>query len=392
MIAPLALLAAILIQDPPLPRPDLPSRLAEIAAKAAEPRRELAVRGLRSLGAAGHEALLRVLRSHPELTRHLKLPEEGKPLPPHATAAVRIPVFPSEPRRAREAVAKLGGDAASRAAGETALRAFGLAAESELWDAVESERADVAAACAAILRRHYAPPGDEPPSRPSEALRAELARKRTFDVADRTIAQILEGESFSWILMEGRGRPVTVKMQGVTLSDFLRIAFPDLAAVGAGDLLVLAAPGRAGRAEPDDVVWVPSDFAPKLEAALEHLAEGRPAAIDALGGPGVMHALRRAARSGGPVFAAKADEVRRKLERRIFFIDPAPGDDGPPVDLAPVGGSVAETLAAFEKATGRTVEVAVKSRADDPPFSLRFRRLPAGLAQRALDFRVNRTP
>lgn len=388
MLPPLALLAAILLQDPPLPRPDLAARLAEIAAKAPESRREMAVRGLRTLGAAGHAALLGVLRSHPELSRYAPPPEEGKPLPPSAAAAVRIPVFPGDANAARDAVAKLGGDDA----GEAAVRALGLAAESALWDAMETGPADLATRCAAILRRLYAPPIDEPPSRPSDALRAELARKRDFDVSDRTIAQVLEGESFSWILMEGRQRPATVKLQGVTLADFLRIAFPDFAAVGAGDLLVLLAPDRAGCAEPGEVVWVPSDLAPKLEAALVHLAGGRPAPMESLGGLGVLHALRRAARSGGALFAAKADEMKRKLERRVFFVDAASAGDGPPVDLAPAGTSVAETLAAFEKATGLAVEVAVKSRGDEPPFPFRFRKLPARLARRALEFRVNRIP
>ncbi len=365
------LLAAFSVQD----RPDLAARYASILEKGPDARRDLAARALLSLGRPGHEAFKRVLAANPGLAKTLPAPGD---LPP-PLALVRITRFPDEEKRARE-------DATSS---EPPRHAIGTAAEPFLWEALESRDAVTATRAGGLLRELYRPPDPATPGRPSEALRAALDRKRDFDVADRPLSDVLNEESLSWILMSPRDERITLRMKGVTLREFLRLVAPKLAAVPLGDLLVLAPPDRIASAESGDVVWAPSELAPRIETALDALAQGDGAPIDGLTGVGAYHALRRAARSGGAAFTARADAMRKLLEQRIYFID-APADDGPPLELSPVGKAAAQTVAAFEKAAGFALDIADRSRLDGAPPAFRFRGIPARLAARVLAFRLNR--
>jgi hypothetical protein len=302
------LLFLLLLQDPPAPRPDLVARYARILEKGPDHRRDLATRALLSLGRSGHAALRRA------------------DLPP-AIALVRLPAIGDDDSRAREAVRELN---------EDAIRRFGTLAEPFLWEALDTSPARAAS----LLRALYSPPDAAPPGRPSAALKAELDRRRDFDVTDRPLSELLNESPLSWILLSPRDERISLKLRGVSLRDFLRAAAPKLAAVPEGDLLILAPAERIASAEPGSVVWAPSDLVPKIEAALE----GGP--VDGLTGVGAYHALRCA----GPAFAERASAMRKQLAQRVYFVD-APADDGPAITLSPTGNTQA-TLAAFEKAAG----------------------------------------
>lgn len=369
-------------------RPDLVARYAKVAEEGSEPRRDLAARALRALGPAGHEALRRLLKARPDLADTLPSPDAA----PLAVAIVRVPASSADEGKARAAIAALGrGNAESRAA-EKVLGELGTAAESLLWDALDSREAGVSSRSAGLLRKLYAPPDDGPPGFPSDDLKAELERRRDFDVAGRTLAQILKEEPFSWILMIPRDEPLTLRMRGVTLRDFLRFAAPKLAAVPVGNLLVLIPPDRVATAEPGDVVWAPTDLAPRIEAALDALAKGNDGPIEGLAGVNLYHSLRKAARSGITSLADRAAQMRSRLEQRFFFVDAAAGAEEPQVDLDPAGLTAGEAVAAFEKAAGRRLEVLDRSRLDGLPPAFRFRKVPADRARRALEFRLNRVP
>ena len=371
MLPALALLAAILMQDPPLPRPDLAARYALVLEKGPDGRRDLAARALLSLGRPGHDALRRVLAANPGLAKSVPPPGD---LPP-PVALVRIPADTLEEAKAREA----GTD--------DSVRRFGTFAEAYLWEALDSRDAAIATRAAGLLRRLYTAPDPATPGRPSDALRAALDLKRDFDISDRALTEFLAGEPLSWILLSPRDERVTVRLKGVTLRDFLRIAAPKLAAVPVGDLLILAPPDRIASAEPDDAVWAPSELAPRIEAELDALARGEEGPINGLTGVGACHALGRAARTGGGKFSTKAGEMLKQVEQRVFFI----GDDGgPPLTLSPAGATARETVAAFEKASGTALEILDKSRLDGAPPAFRFRGVPTRLAGRALAFRLNR--
>jgi len=374
-------LAALGAQEVPPPRPDLAARFASILEKGPDARRDLAGRALLGLGRPGHDALKRVLAARPELAKTAPPPGD---LPP-ALALVRIPAFTDDEMHARDAVAA----SAWMPATEASIRRFGTLAETYLWEALDVRDAATAVRAGALLRGLYTPPNDGTPGRPSDALRAALDRKRDFDVSDRTLADFLTGESFSWILMSPRDERFTLRLRGATLRDFLRSAAPKLAAVPVGDLLVLVPADRVASTEPGDVVWAPSELAARIESALDALALGNGAPIDGLTGVGAYHALKRAARSGGAAFTVRADAMRKLLDQRVFFIDGA-ADDGPPLDLSPTGTTARETVAAFEKSAGFALEVLDRSRLDLGPPAFRFRGVPARLAARALAFRLNR--
>lgn len=360
-------------QDPAPARPDLVSRYAAILENGPESRRDLAARALLTLGRPGHDALRRVLAAKPELAKSVIAPGDQPP----PLALVRITPSPDDEKRAREA-----------ATATVPISNFSRAdAEPFLWEALDSRDAGIAISARTILRELYTPPPLAPPGRPSPALRAALDRKRDFDVTDGALTAVLHEEPISWILMSPRDERVTLRLSGVTLRDFFRLAVPKLAAVPVGDLLILIPPDRIATAEPGDAVWAPSDLAPRIEAALDALAKGEEGPIHGLTGAGVYHALKRAARSGGEKFSAKAGEMRKQLETRLFFI----GDDGgPPLTLSPTGATAQATVAAFEKAAGFAIEISDKSKLDGAPPAFRFRGVPARLAARALAFRLNR--
>lgn len=363
-------------------RPDLAARFSRLAEEGPEPKRDLAARALRSLGPAGHEALRRLAKARPDLADKLPSPDA----PPLAVAIVRLPAAPGDEAKARTAIAGLARGNAEAQAAEKILRELGTVAELPLWEALDAREAGVSSQAAGLLRKLYAPPENAAPGFPSDDLKAELDRRRDFDVADRTLAQILKEEPFSWILMIPRDEPLTLRMRGVSLRDFFRLAAPRLAAVPVGNLLILIPPDRVATAEPPDVVWAPTELAPKIETALDALAKGIDRPIEGLAGVSVYHALRKAARS------ERAALMRSRLEQRYFFVDAAASDEGPPVDLDPAGSTAGEAVAAFEKAAGRRLEVLDRARLDGLPPAFRFRKVPADRARRALEFRLNRIP
>ncbi|HTF57886.1 MAG TPA: hypothetical protein VK661_11705 [Planctomycetota bacterium] len=369
-------------------RPDLAARFSRLAEEGPEPKRDLAARALRSLGPSGHEALRRLLKAHPDLADKLPSPDA----PPLGVAIVRVSAAPGDEGKGRAAIAALARGNTEAQAAEKILGELGTSAETVLWEALDAREAGVSARAAGLLRKLYTPPDEASPGFPSDDLKVELDRRRDFDIADRTLAQILKEETFSWILMIPRDPPVTFRMRGVTLRDFLRLAAPKLSAVPVGNLLVLIPPDRVATAEAADVVWAPTDLAPRIEAALDALAKGIDRPIEGLAGVSVYHALRKAARSGSRALAERAARMRSRLEQRFFFVDAAAGDEGPPVDLDPAGSTAAEAVAAFEKAAGRRLEVLDRSRLDGLTPAFRFRKVPADRARRALEFRLNRIP
>jgi hypothetical protein len=333
------------LQDPAPARPDLVAKYAAILDQGPDARRDLAARALLSLGRPGYEALKRALAAKPDLAKVVIAPGDAPP----PTAWVRIEFN-----------------------------------ESELWQSLDSTDPAAAAGAARRLRHLYTPPDPAPPGLPSTRLAEELSRKRDFDFIDRSLIDFLKGEPISWILMSPRDERITLRMKEVTLSDVFRIALAKFAAVPVGDLLILIPPDRIASAEPGTAVWAPSDLAPRIETALDALARGDEAPINGLTGVGVYHALKRAKH------VAKAEEVRKQLEQRVFFID-APGDDGAPVTLSP-GTTAAATVAAFEKAAGLKIEIGDPARLEGSTPAFRFQNVPAKLAARALAFRLNRIP
>jgi hypothetical protein len=358
----------LLVQDPPPPRPDLVARYAAILEKGPPDRRTLAAQALLSLGRSGFAALRKATDADPDLAKTVAVPPGG---PPPALALVRLPPLGDDDVRAREAV---------KARDESAVRQLGTVAEPHLWEALD------ASPNRAALAALYAWP--RPRGRPSPALKAELERGRDFDVSNRPLSEVLNETTVSWILLSPRDERVTLRLRGVTLADFLAAAAPHLAAVGEGDLLILVPHDRLGFADPAPAVWATADLAPKIETALDALARGDSGPIDALTGVGAYHALRRAARSGGEAFAERARAMRKSLAQRVYFIDP-PKDDGEPITLSPAGSNRA-TVAAFEKAAGFAFEAVDARRLDEAAPAFRFRGIPAGLAARALAFRLNR--
>ena len=334
------LIALLFAQEPAPPRPDLVAKYASILDKGPDDRRDLAARALMSLGRPGYEALKRAIAAKPELSKVIHAPGDEPP--------------------------------------QTALIRIGLE-EDALWASLDST---TALGAARRLRELYAAPDPATPGRASEALRSALDRPRDFDLSDRSLAAFLGDEPISWILLAPRDERITIRLKGVTLRDFLRIAMPKLAAVPVGDLLVLVPPDRIAGAEPADAIWAPADLAPRIEIALAALAKGEEGPINGLTGVGVYHALVRGK------YAARAAEVRKQLEQRVFFIDAAP-DEGKAVTLAPTGTAAKETVAAFEKTAGLKLELRDSKKLDDAPPAFRFRGIPAKLAARALAFRLN---
>ncbi|HZL71623.1 MAG TPA: hypothetical protein VFC86_04125 [Planctomycetota bacterium] len=345
------LFALLFTQDPAPARPDLAAQYAAILENGPESRRDLAARALLSLGKPGYEALKRVLAAKPEFAKSVAAPGDQPP----PTALVRIAPA-DEPR---------------------------------LWEALDSPDPAAVLRAARALRDLYAAPDSATPGRPSQALSAELNRRRDFDLTGRSLIEFLKEEPVSWILMSPRDERITLKLKGVTLRDFFRIATPKLAAVAWGDLLLLVPPDRIAAADPPGAVWAPSELAPRIELALDALARGDDGPINALTGAGAYHALKRAARSPGDPFSTKADEMRRQLEQRIFFVGAPDEDQGKSLEVSTAGTTAKETIAAFEKAAGVAIEVTNKSRLDGSPPAFRFRGIPARLAARALTFRVN---
>lgn len=345
------LFALLFTQDPAPARPDLASKYAAILENGPESRRDLAARALLSLGRPGYDVLKRVLAAKPELAKSVIAPGDQPP----PTALVRI--RPDD--------------------------------ELPWWNTLDAPDPAVAGRAARTLRDLYAAPDSATPGRPSQALSAELNRRRDFELAGRSLIEFLKEERFSWILMSPRDEWVTLKMKGVTLRDFFRMATPKLAAVAWGDLLILAPPDRITATDPPDAVWAPSELAPRLELALDALARGDDGPIGGLTGAGAYHALKRAARSPGDSFSTKADEMRRQLEQRIFFVGAPDDDQGKPLDASTTGTTAKETIAAFEKAAGVAIELTDKSRLDGAPPAFRFRGVPSRLAARAFAFRVN---
>jgi len=374
------LILPVAAQEPA--RPDLAARFSRLVEDGPEPKRDLAVRALRALGPPGHEALLRLLKARPDLAGTLPAPDA----PPLAAAIVRVPATPADVAKARAAITALTGGNAEGQAAEKTLRELGTVAEPLLWEALDAREAGVSSQAAGLLRKLYAPPENAAPGYPSDDLKAELERRRDFDVSDRTLAQILKDEPISWILMRPRDEPLTLRMRGVSLRDFLRLAAPNLAAVPVGNLLVLIAPDRIATGEPPDVVWAPTDIAPRIEAALDALAKGVDRPIEGLAGVSVYHALRKAG------LAERAAQMRKRLEQRFFFVDAAAKDEGTPIDFDPAGFTAMEAVSAFEKAAGRRLEGLDRSRLDGLPPAFRFRKVPAERARRALEFRLTRVP
>jgi hypothetical protein len=338
------LLIFIAAQDP---APDLVAQYSEVLATGPEARRDLAARALLSLGRPGHDALRRALAASPALAKSVTLPAE-----PPALALVRSPAD------ARD--------------------------EAESWKALDSP--DSAVRARATLRELYTPPADPVPPRPSPALKAHLDRKRDFHVADRLLTDLLRDEPVSWILLGQRVDRVTLTLRDVSFRDFLRAAAPQLAAVPVGELLVLVPADRVASVEPPPAVWAPADQVRPLEAALDALDRDDDGPIGALTGVAVYHALKR----GGEKRAKRADDLRAQLRQRIFFIGERGDDEGPKVTSESKGeAKTGEMLAAFEKQAGRAVAVRSKDALDQRAPEFRFRDIPAALAARALEFRLN---
>ena len=368
-----AFIALLFVQEPAPARRDLVATYAAILEKGPDARRDLSARALLSLGRPGYDALKRAIAAKPELAKSVTSPGDQPP----SSALVRIPPFQDAEKDARTVVMS----------DPAAAGPLGALAEPFLWEALDSPDAATATRAAGALRRLYTAPDPAPAGRPSDALRVELDRKRDFDLSDRPLTAFLGGESISWILMSPRDERITIRMKGVTLRDFFRIATPHLAAVPVGDLVILAPPERIAPVDPPPAVWAPSELAPRIEAALDALARGEEGPIHGLTGVGAYHALKRAARTGGERFSTKAGEMLQQLEQRVFFI----GEDaGPPLALAPTGPTAQATVAAFEKAAGFPLGIVEKSRLEGPPPAFRFRGIPARLAARALAFRINR--
>ena len=372
------LLFLLVLQDP---NSDRIARFTAIMEKGPDSHRDLAARGLLSLGRPGYEALRRVLASKPDLAKSVPAPGDSPP----PAALVRIPAFGDEEAKAREAAATLSrNDLAT-----DVIYSLGSVAEPFLWETLASRDILGGMRAFAALRSLYTPPDHASAGWPSDALRSALETRRTFDVTDQSLAAILAAQPISWILMAPRDERITIKLREVTLRDFLRIALPKLAAIPIGDLLILIPPDRIAPVEPPAAVWATADLAPRIEAAIAALAKGDEGPAAGLTGVGAYHALRRAARLGGPAMAARADEIRKPLEQRILFVNPE-SDPATPVTLAPVGTSARETRAAFEKAAGAPLVILDASRLDAAPPAFRFRGIPAKLAARVLEFRLNR--
>ena len=337
------LIALLSAQDPAPARPGLVAQYASILDQGPAERRELAARALLSLGRPGYEALKRAIAAKPELAKGIVAPGDAPP----PTALVRM-----------------GSD------------------ESLLWQSLDSPDSEAATRAARRLRELYAPPDPATPGRASVALRSALDRPRDFDLTDRSLASFLSDESFSWILMSPRDERITIRLKGVTLRDFFRVATPKLAAVAVGDLLILIPPDRIASAEPPEAIWAPANLAPRIETALAALAKGEEGPINGLTGVGVYHALIRGK------FAARAADVRKQLEQRVFFIDAAP-EEGKAVTFAPTGTTAKETVAAFEKEAGLKIDLLASTKLDGAPPAFRFRGITAKLSARALAFRLN---
>jgi hypothetical protein len=361
------LLALVFLQDPAPVRPDLVAKYAAILENGPESRRDLAARALLTLGRPGCEAL--------------KRSPDRDSLPP---ALVRIPTAGNDEAAIRKLL-----DSCGEKNADALIRSLGTRAEHLLWERLDASDPSIVAASARLLRELYAAPDPAKMGRPSAALDAELDRRRTFDVNDRPLAEILGEESFSWILMMPRNERITVRLRDVTLRDFFRIATPNLAAVPVGDLLIVIPPDRIAHAEPGDTAWAPSELAPRIESALDALAKGDEGPIRGLTGVGVYHSLLCAARDQvGDAFRRRAREMKKQLEQRVCFIEPAP-DEGKGVTIGPSGATAQATVAAFEKESGLALELLKSTKLDGAPPAFRFRNVPARLAARALAFRLN---
>jgi hypothetical protein len=375
------LFVLLFTQDPAPVRPDLVSDYASILDQGPDSRRDLAARALLSLGRPGYDALKRVLARKPELAKSVMRPGD---LPP-PIALVRIPWTASDVGKLREMVeAGVGIDTEA-----WKIREFGAPAEPFLWEALDSRNPHVVTQAGRLLRELYTPPDPAPAGRASDAIRAALDRTRDFDLSDRSLVSFLGGEAFSWILMSPRDERITLRMTGVTLRDFFRIATPKLAAVPVDDLLILIPADRIAMAEPGPAVWAPGDLAGRIELALDALGRGDVAPIDGITGVGAYQALKRA---GGAIeFSKRADAMRKLLAQRVYFIE-GPADEGPPITISPAGSTAQATVEAFEKAAGFGLENLDKSRLELAPPAFRFRGIPVRLAARALQFRINYLP
>ncbi|HEU4338653.1 MAG TPA: hypothetical protein VFS19_01175 [Planctomycetota bacterium] len=373
------LFALLFAQDPTPPRPDLVAKYSAILDKGPDERRDLAARALLSLGRPGYEALKRAIAAKPEIAKAVVAP--GDQPPTHAL--VRIPPFGTDEEKARLAVN--GPSTISHS--DEPIPGFGTLAEPFLWETLDCPDAHLSARAARQLRKLYTTPDGTPAGRPSSALRAELNRKRDFELTDRSLIDFLKGEPISWIFMSPRDERITTKLNGVTLLDVLRTALPKFAAVPIGDLLILIPPDRISFAEAGNTVWAPADLAPRIEGALVALAKGEDGPINGVTGVGAYHALQRAARSGGDRFTQKAGEMRLQLNQRVFFFGPA-HYEGPPLTLSPATTAPA-TVAALEKSAGIKIEIADPARLEGSTVAFNFRGVPAKLAARALAFRLN---
>jgi len=367
------LLLALAFQDPaPPPVPDLVARYTEILTKGPENQRDLAARALLSLGRPGYGAYKEALAVNPDLAK--SAPPLGAP---PALSLVRFPRDPQWEQKCKDALA-------TRVEG--LLVRCPVEAESVLWEALNSPDKYADAQARSALRALYAAPPD--PAIPLLALGRELDQRRSFDVSEKTLAEVMEGEDFSWILMAPRPERISLKLRDVSLRDFLRMAAPDWVAIPIRTLLILIPRDRVALVEPPLTAWASTDLAPRLESALVALTLNETGPIKALTGVTVYHALRRSLRLNAEA-GQLADDLRKQLQQRVYFIDEREERKGALVSLEPRGRKTAEMLAEFERLSKRAIKVRSNDVLDQRAPDFRFKDIPAEQAARALEFRLN---
>lgn len=219
---------------------------------------------------------------------------------------------------------------AIRQAAAASLKTAGFAAEEALWKGLEEGDAETATRCNDLLRHLFGSPPEVQMSVPSKSLEGKLDRvlprmggdeDGMVDTAD-AVEWVQEESGTAIALLDAPERihhPV-IPMKASAALSFM--TGPTASVVGLGDVAYLVDARRLARSvpEPDRPLWVPTEMADRLEAALATVAAGGEASFTEFGLYG-LHALRMAAATGRPGFAGRADALLASLEGTRCFVD-----------------------------------------------------------------------